>query len=377
MMSKVGLRKALLVVQFSLSMIFILTVIVLYNQLNLFLHNDNGFSVENKVIIHKGNTSLESLKTELEKQSNILSVSATSHIPMVGISHGSGFKKSLDDKDWKFLNYYSVDEDYIQNMGLTLQAGKFFSEEAGLSNKDFIVLNEEAVKFYHFENTLDAIGKSLIIQDDSSQRQVIGVVKDYQHELFGERLEPMALIYNPEKYAILQVEYNGDFASASRTIEHAWAGINPGVKLDIRLLEDELGRMYEIVFGTLVKVLGFIAFLAITISCLGLLGMATYTIETRKKEIAVRKILGSSNKALVYILSKGYVSILLLSLVIALPIAYYMNMFWLENLANHVSIDIITVASGVLVLAFFGLFTIGSQTIQATFLNPVDNLKND
>jgi putative ABC transport system permease protein len=377
MMSKVGLRKALLVVQFSLSMIFILTDIVLYNQLNLFLHNDNGFSVENKVILHKGNTSLESLKTELEKRSNILSVSATSHVPMVGISHGSGFKKTLDEKDWKFLNYYSVDEDYIQNMGLTLQVGKFFSEEAGLSNKDFIILNEEAVKFYHFENTLDAIGKSLIIQDDSSHRQVIGVVKDYQHELFGERLEPMALIYDPEKYSILQVEYNGDFAHASKTIEQTWARINPGVKLDMRLFEDELGRMYEIVFGTLVKVLGFISFLAITISCLGLLGMATYTIETRKKEIAVRKILGSSNKALVYILSKGYVSILLLSLVIALPVAYYLNMFWLENLANHVSIDIVTVASGVLVLAFFGLFTIASQTIQATFLNPVDNLKND
>ena len=130
MMSKVGLRKALLVVQFSLSMIFILTVIVLYNQLNLFLHNDNGFSVENKVIIHKGNTSLESLKTELEKQSNILSVSATSHIPMVGISHGSGFKKSLDEKDWKFLNYYSVDEDYIQNMGLTLQTGNVLFGES-------------------------------------------------------------------------------------------------------------------------------------------------------------------------------------------------------------------------------------------------------
>ncbi len=377
MMSKVGLRKALLVVQFSLTMIFILTVIVLYNQLNLFLHNDNGFSVANKVIIHKGNTSLESLKTELEKQSTIKSVSATSHVPMVGISHGSGFKKSLDENDWKFLNHYSVDEDYIQNMGLTLQAGKFFSEEAGQSNKDFIVLNEEAVKAYQFESALDAIGKSLIIQDDSSQRQVIGVVKDYQHELFGERLVPMALIYNPEEYALLQVEYNGDFIHASRTIEQTWARINPGVRLDMRLFEDELGRMYEIVFGTLVKVLGFIAFLAITISCLGLLGMATYTIESRKKEIAVRKILGSSNYALIYILSKGYVSILLLSLVIALPIAYYMNMFWLENLANHVTIDIITVASGIFVLIFFGLFTIGSQTIQATFLNPVDNLKNE
>lgn len=377
MMSRLGLRKALLVVQFSLSMIFILTVIVLYNQLNLFLHNDNGFTVENKILIHKGNTSLDNLKTALEKQNNIKSVSAASHVPMVGISYGSDFKKSLDDKEWEFLSYYSVDEDYIQNMGLTLVAGNFFSKEAGISNKNFIVLNEEAVKSFQFENALDAIGKSLIIQEDSTEKQVIGVVKNYQHELFGERLEPMALIYDPEKHAMLQVEYTGDFNHATKTIEQAWAEINPGIKLDMRAFEDELGKMYEIVFGTLVKVLGFIAFLAITISCLGLLGMATYTIESRKKEIAMRKILGSSNKALVYILSKGYVTILLLSLIIAVPIAYYMNTFWLENLANHVSVDLLTIAAGVFVLAFFGLFTIGSQTIQATFINPVENLKND
>lgn len=377
MMSKVGLRKALLVFQFSLSMIFILTVIVLYNQLNLFLHNDNGFSVENKILIHKGSTSIETLKTELEKQSNIKSTSAASHVPMVGVNFGSGFKKSLDDKDWKFLSYYTVDEDYIKNMGLTLQAGMFFTEEAGASNKTFIVLNEEALNYYQFENALDAIGKTLIIQEDSTQRQIIGVVKNYQHELFGDLLEPMALVYNPEKYTILQVEYSGDFNEASKTIERTWAVVNPGVKLDMRAFDVELGKMYEIVFGTLVKVLGFIAFLAITISCLGLLGMATYTIESRKKEIAVRKILGSSNKSLVYILSRGYVTILLLSLVIALPIAYYMNMFWLENFASHVSVDVTTVAAGVFVLAFFGLFTIGSQTIQAIFINPVENLKND
>jgi putative ABC transport system permease protein len=135
--------------------------------------------------------------------------------------------------------------------------------------------------------------------------------------------------------------------------------------------------MYDIIFGTLIKVLGFVATLAIIISCLGLLGMATYTIETRKKEIAVRKILGSSNKSLIYILSKGYVSILLLALIISVPIAYFMNTFWLQNLAVHVTVDIWTILAGVAILALFGLFTIGSQTIQATRVNPVENLKND
>jgi len=377
LMSKVGLRKTLLVVQFSLSMIFILTVIVIYNQLNLFLHNDNGFTTSNKLIIHKGNTSIESLKTELEKQSNILSVSAASHIPLAGISHGEGFKKSLDEKEWRNLNYFSVDENYLTNMDVKLVAGKFFSVEAGASNSNFIVLNEEAVKHYQFASPVEAIGQVLIMERDSTEKQVIGVIKNYHHEFFGEKLNPLGLMYNPEEFTLLQVAYTGDFKQASKTVEKVWAGINPGLKVEVKDFEHEMGELFQIVFGTLLKILGFVAFLAIVISCLGLLGMATYTIETRKKEIAIRKVLGSSNGSLVYILSKGFISILFIALVISVPAAYYMNTFWLQNLAYHVSVDFATILVGVLVLAFFGLFTIGSQTLQAIVVNPVDNLKNE
>ncbi len=375
LMSKVGLRKVLLVVQFTLSMIFILTVIVVYNQLNLFLHNDNGFTVENKLIISKGDTSIEVLKTELEKQSNIVSVSAASHIPLAGVSYGDDFKKSLEEKEWKNLQYFSVDEAYAENMGLTVVAGTFFSKETGSPN--FIVLNEEAVKEYGFENPLDAIGKSLIMKRDSSEKQVIGVVKNYHHEFFSDRLNPLGLIYNPEEYSLLQVVYTGDFKDASASVERVWAGVNPGLKVEVKDFRAEMGELYEIVFGTLVRVLGFIATLAIIISCLGLLGMATYTIETRKKEIAMRKILGSSDKSLVYILSKGYLSILGLALLFSIPAAYFVNTLWLESLANHVTVDVTTILIGVLILAFFGLFTIGSQTVQATRVNPIDNLKSE
>jgi putative ABC transport system permease protein len=377
LMSKVGLRKALLVVQFSLSMIFILTVIVIYNQLNLFLHNDNGFSTSNKLIVHRGNTSVVSFKTELEKQSNIVSVSAASHIPLAGISYGDGFKKSLDEKEWRNASYFSVDENYLENMNLTLVAGKFFSAEAGASNSNFIILNEAAVKQHQFGSPADAIGQVLIMERDSAEMQILGVVKDYHFEFLDDDLGPLALIYNPEEFSLLQVVYAGNFKSATKTVENVWAGINPGLKVEVRDFEAEMGTLYEIVFGTLVKVLGFIAFLAIVISCLGLLGMATYTIQTRKKEIAIRKILGSSNRSLVYHLSKGFIAILLMALAISVPAAYFLNTSWLQELANHVSVDFSTIMLGVLVLTFFGLFTIGSQTLQALFVNPAENLKNE
>jgi putative ABC transport system permease protein len=155
----------------------------------------------------------------------------------------------------------------------------------------------------------------------------------------------------------------------------AWATVNPDVKLEIKDFEAEINEMHEILFGTLVKVLGFVATLAVIISCLGLLGMATYTIESRRKEIAVRKILGSSHASLVYILSRGYLTILLIAVLIAVPAAYFLNTFWLQNFAYHVTVDFWTIATGVVILAFFGIFTICSQTLQAIFVNPVENLK--
>jgi putative ABC transport system permease protein len=176
---------------------------------------------------------------------------------------------------------------------------------------------------------------------------------------------------------LLQVVYAGDFKSASKSVEKVWAGINPGLKVEVRDFENEMGMLYEIFFGTMVRVLGFMAFLAIVISCLGLLGMATYTIQTRKKEIAIRKILGSSNRSLVYHLSKGFIAILVMALLISVPVAYFLNTSWLQELAYHVSVDFTTVMLGALVLTFFGLFTIASQTLQAIVINPVDNLKNE
>jgi len=376
LMSKVGLRKVLLVVQFALSMVFILTVIVLYNQLNLFLHNDNGFTTANKVVVHKGDTSLEVLKPELEKQPGIVSVSATSHVPMAGMVRGTDMQKPGTDT-WSNLSYFAVDEDYLDNMGLTLVAGNFFREDAGTSNANFIVLNEEAVRAYELGTPAEAVGQHLIVRSDSSEKLVIGVVKNYYHELFTDKLNPMGLMYLPEEYALLQISYAGDLQSATKSVEKAWATVNPGLKADVKEFKAEMGVLYEIVFGTMVKVLGFISTLAIIISCLGLLGMATYTIQTRKKEIAVRKILGSSNKSLVLILSKGYLTILVIAIGLAIPVGYFINTLWLENLVLHVTVDILTIGLGVLILGVLGLITIGSQTLQAVYLNPVENLKDE
>jgi putative ABC transport system permease protein len=274
------------------------------------------------------------------------------------------------------IYYYSTDEDYLKNLDIPLVAGRYFDPSAGDSNKDFIVLNEKAVSAFHFASPLEAIGQ-IIVKDDSTRKQIIGVVRDYNHQILIEKLDPMALVYSPDEYRILQVKYTGTYADAGRSVEKAWAKTNPALQVDYKDFYGEVHKIYDIFFGDLVGILSVISILAISISCLGLLGMATYATETRIKEISIRKVLGSSNTSLIYMLSKGFVVILIIAIVIAVPAAYFINNLWLELLAYHVNVDVKTILIGVLMLTVFGGLTIGSQTWRATYVKPVDNLKND
>jgi putative ABC transport system permease protein len=375
--SRMGLRKTLLVSQFTLSLVFILTVIVMYNQLELFLTNDYGFNMKNNIVVRLNNTSPEELKNELLKYPNIRNVAAGSHIPAAGETHGAGFKTVLSQAQWTGINSFFVDEDYLQNMEVDLVAGKFFSVAQGKSNKTSIIINERAVKMLHYPTALDAIGEEIIYQSDSSRKSIIGVVKDYNHSQLFSAIEPLVLMYDPDQVQLLQVRYNGSREQAVKSIEAAWSQVNPELKADHNDVEAEIKLFYNTVFGDLVNILGVIALLAIMISCLGLLGMATYSIETRMKEISVRKVLGSSDEQLVLLLSKGFLKLLIISVAAGLPIAWFINNLWLELIAYHTEVTFEVSLTGLLILFVLGAVTVGSQTLRAAFTNPVDNLKNE
>ncbi len=375
--SGMGIRKVLLVSQFTLSLFFILSVIIMQNQLKYFISKDHGFNMENNVMVKLNSTAPQALKAELLKYSNIQTVTAASHVAASGPSNINGFKKTLDEVDWTILNYFMVDEDYLKNMELKLVAGKFFTAEQEASNQNYIVINEEAVKKLQYESSVDAIGMEIISQSDSTRKTIIGVVVNYNHRALFQSISPLALMYNPNQFNLLQVGYSGNYENASESIEKAWATVNPGLKIDYNEMKSEINRFYEIVLGDIVKILGVVSFLAILISCLGLLGMATYTTETRMKEISIRKVLGSDSKSLILLLSKGFLSVLVLAIAIGVPAAYLVNNLWLELIAYHTSINLFIITQGVLILLLFGVLTVGSQTIRATFVSPVNNLKID
>jgi putative ABC transport system permease protein len=375
--SRMGIRKALLVSQFTLSLFFILTVIVMYQQLNLFMSQEHGFNLKNNIMVKLNGTSYQTLKTELQKYNNITAVTAASHVPAAGSSYGAGIKRKLEDPDMIDAGFFLVDEDYHQNMELKLLAGKFFQAEEGESNKNFVIINEAAVRKLKFESAHDAIGEPIMFMNDSTSKIIKAVVANYNHRDLTREIAPMLLLYSPGEFHILQVAYVGDFANASQAIEKAWATVNPGLKADYHEVKSEINKFYELVFGDLVRVLGFVSFLAILISCLGLLGMSTYATETRLKEISIRKVLGSGNGALVLLLSKSFLTMLGLAILIGLPLSYFINEFWLNLIAYRTNISAGMIGVSVMILLFFGVVTVGSQTLRATFIKPVDNLKNE
>lgn len=184
-------------------------------------------------------------------------------------------------------------------------------------------------------------------------------------------------MYDPGSVRLLQVRYSGTQDEAVKTIEKAWSKVNPGLKADLKPVEDEIKFFYNTIFGDIVNILGAVALMAIIISCLGLLGMATYTIETRLKEISVRKVLGSSDGDLVFLLSKGFLGLLLAAVLLGTPLAWLINKQWLEMIAYHTSFNAGMILSGTGILLIIGALTIGSQTLRAAYTNPVDNLKSE
>lgn len=374
--SRFGLRKALLVLQFATSLIFIVSAILVYNQTDLFLNKDRGFAVQDKVLVKLNNSSSEQLKAELINYSNVESVSAISHIPGAGVTMGDEFRSSPEAEKYE-MDYFHVDEDYLSTMGIGLIAGKNFNPQNPESNKTKILINQLAVEKFGYGSPSEAVGQVLMRGKESTSYEIIGVLPNYIHRHLLMQNAPMALFYNPEKFSQLQVKYSGTDEAIIATLNTAWNKVNPDLKIDYEFFEVEMNEMYNVFFGVLGKVVGLVAFLAITISCLGLLGMATYAAEVKTKEVAIRKTLGATVSGIALQLSLGFIKLVGIAILLGLPAAWFINNLWLQNLAYRVNMDVKTVILSLVSISVLTILIVGSQALRAAFLNPSTNLRND
>ena len=370
------LRKGLVVVQFSISVFLIIGLSVIYDQMGYIKNKPLGYDKENIMAIPLSDpaprSTYKSYKTTLLSNSNITSVSAASTIPggLFGIALMRPIGRPANEN--LTIQWMVVDYDFIETFGIELHEGRDFSREFTTDLNRALLLNEEAVEQFGFDSGLD----KRLSGGGPNDLPVIGVLKDYYFKSLHQDIEPFAMFLGTEQ------AFNWVFIKTTdenmpwvmQFAEQEWHRINPGHPFEYTFVDRNNDMMYQSEMK-LSRLFSIFTGIAIYIACLGLFGLASFTVVQRTKEIGMRKILGASIGGIVLILSKEYVKWVVLANVFAWPLAYYYMRRWLEGFAYHTDLNIFAfIASGMLAL-IIALLTVSVQTFKAATTNPVDSLR--
>ncbi|WP_221394003.1 ABC transporter permease [Dyadobacter sp. NIV53] len=383
--SAVIIRKGLVVFQFTMSMILILGSMLISRQMNYLSNQNLGFNKNQKIILPlqsaESANNYKILKNDLENNSQILSSAKGSTYPgieniqdMLFYGEGKSKSESVD------ISTANIEDDYLKALGIKLLQGRGFSKEF-TSDSNAVVLNEVAIKKLGYK-VEDAIGKKIYfeIENRKFDMNIIGVVKNYHFEGLQQNIKPLALTIAPvfssaSSYLILNVKTN-DYEKLISKIEKSWKQINPNSPFEYSFLDKDFQKNYEKEERTS-KLISYFAFIGIFIACLGLFGLATFTAEQRIKEIGVRKVLGASVFGIVSLLSRDFLKLIFVAILIASPMSWWAMNKWLANFAykTEISWSIFVVAGFMLII--MSLLTIGYQTIKAALMNPVKSLRSE
>lgn len=373
-MAGMRLRKVLIVGQFALSIVLVVSMAALFKQLQFMRHADYGFVDDGVVNVALQDVDYDVLRSELVRDPSIVDVSATSKLPASGSVSGLWLKTG--DMPEAVRGYeYAVDEHFIGNLGLELVAGADLDETWP---SGAVVINETAVADLGFESPSAALNGTITVNDTVDVR-VAAVVEDYQFDMLDSPIRPLIIFHQPDqfRYANVRIRPGGE-SDALAHLEATWARFAPDRPIEHEFFSSQLeNSLINIVFRDFLRVIGLIALLAVVIACLGTLGMAAYSVETRRREVGVRKVLGAAASDVVILLSKDFLKLVAIGLFIATPLAWFINRTWLQEFANRTDFGIGVLAVSVGALVVVALVTIGSQTLRAAMTDPVTTLRQE
>jgi hypothetical protein len=312
------------------------------------------------------------LKQEITGLPGVLGVTA-SYSPMswmYSAMNGLDWEgKRSDQADLTFWVEF-IDHDFIETLGLQVVAGRDFSEEFTADGASFI-LNEEALRQMGMESP---VGRRFAF-DEGNPGSIVGVVGDYNFRSLHNPIEPLIMAYDPDRFNFIHVKFSpGDIDGTVAAIRAKWEEVNPGYEFSFNFVDSETERVYrtETRIGGVFR---WAAALGIFISCLGLIGLASFVVESRTKELAVRKILGASERSLLAMITGGLVKWVLLANVIAWPAAYFMAGRYLDLYAYKTSVGWYVYAIAGLAALATAVLTVSVQAARAARMNPVESLK--
>jgi len=385
-LAAVSLRKGLVVFQFVISVVLIIASVVISKQMNYLRSADLGFEKERQIIIPLRSSIAKnmysSLKNDLTALSQIESVGASRYNPGASnISDKLFYKEGQTMNDSKRTFTNRIDAGYLKTLKIKLAAGRLFSEEFPGDTNNRIILNECAVKEMGFGSAQNAVNKKVYFDYQETQFafEIVGVIKDFHFEDLHLPITPYGYELNNASnqfnYMLVHAK-PGDVKSLITTIERAWHKLNPNEPFEYSFLDDDFQKNY-MAENRLASIVSYFTLIAIIICCLGLFGLATFSAEQRIKEIGVRKVLGASVTSIVTILSKDFLKLVIIAIVIASPIAWYIMNKWLQNFAYRIGIEWwVFVLAGVAATAI-AFLTISYQALKTANANPIKSLRTE
>lgn len=373
--SRLTFRRVLMVTQFVLSLFFIMFVSIVYRQIDFMFNKDYGINENNIVNVRLQGLQFEKLANEVRQFPGVVRVGTVSHALGTWADRSSDYKRTKTEEPFGMRDFI-VDNNYLDNIEVNFLAGKNFDPQSEGPFERHVILNEKALKQFSLGDPVSAIGQT-IYTDDSVMLTVSGVVRDFHFRPLSYEIGPLALRYNPTGTDILSMRIvPSEKEKIIASLEAVWKTLDPVHPLEWIMMNDQIDQAYtDAGFTDIVKVVGYIAFLAISLACLGMLGMAMYAIQTRVKEIGVRKVMGASVYQVTLLLSRSFLSLIAIAVVVAVPASFFVGDLFLSNYAYRITISPWLLLFGVTIVLVLGLLTICSQTMRAATTNPVKSLR--
>jgi len=377
----ISFRKALVVFQFTVSIILIVATVIVFQQLSYIRNKSLGFDKSHVITLGYNSgfdQSYQSFKEDLLSNSNIKEVSRSSRIPTgrlldsqdSQLNRGDSLAPSKAD-----IKNVVADEDFISTYGIKMVAGRNFSKDFGTDTSSFLI-NESAVKALGLKSNETAIGKQFKYGDRKGT--IVGVFNDFNFESLHQRIIPLVLYeYTPaDNYGNISVKTSGNVPAALAQVEKTWKKYLPEIPYEYKFLDDRYAKLYDSE-NKQSSLFTIFSCIAIFIACLGLFGLSAFTITQRVKEIGIRKVLGASTGSIVELISKDFLVLVVIAAIVAFPVAWYAMDHWLQDFAYRIRIGWgVFVIAGIIAL-LIAFATIGLQAAKAARSNPVKNLRSE
>jgi putative ABC transport system permease protein len=378
------LRKTLIVFQFTVSLVFIISTVVVGNQIHFILNKDLGFNKDAIITMNTGwNYKSDLLNVYANKIKQLQGVQMVSKHRVTPAAPGHPgtyiMYKSAAGENKIDASFDFSDENYVPLFGLKIIAGRNLVHSDTL--QEFLV-NETCAKALGFKKPADAIGKIVEVGINNQKRPIVGVVKDFHSKSLHEPITPffMGSVKDNERTLSVKLATKGrqaaDFKRTIAQIERISKEVFPNEKFEYRFFDETIAKLYDKEQKT-AKLMNSAMAIAIFISCMGLFGLATFTAQQRVKEIGIRKVLGASASSIVSMLSRDFIGLVAIAIIIASPIAYYFMHSWLQDFAYRVDISWWTFAVSGLSAILIALITISFQSVKAAITNPVNSLRSE